>query len=397
MEDIENNGLNNDQNEDKSKSKISKKHIVLYVIESFVLVVAIIGLFMVTKATKMQKVNLDVSQIKGNDTSVTEVISEEPTAETEATSEPTAEPEVTIDKEEAEASLYKKYDGLFTVACFGVDSREGDLEQGTRSDSIMVCVIDMETHEVKLVSIFRDTYLNLGNDSYNKCNAAYALGGPLQALSMINMNTDLYVTDYVTVGFTGLIDAIDALGGVDIDIQENEVVYLNQYALTMAGELYVPYTPVAEAGLQTLNGLQATAYCRIRYTAGDDFKRAERQRDVLTAMLSKAKVVSFSQLAAAVSAIMPNISTSLSVEDFLNMLSVASDYEVTVSDGFPFEGYRNGGNIGSKGACVVPTDLTKNVKKLHKLLFNIEDYEPSADVKKYSSIIKSDTQEYLQY
>ena len=255
----------------------------------------------------------------------------------------------------------------------------------------------MKTHEVKLISVFRDTYLNLGNDSYNKCNSAYAIGGPEQTLSMINMNTDLYITDYITVGFRGLIDAVNSLGGVDIDLTEEEVTYLNDYAMMMSQELDIPYTPVEAAGLQTLNGLQATAYCRIRYTAGSDFKRAERQRDVLTAMLEKAKTVSFSQLSDAVAAIMPNVSTSLSVDDFIKMISVASDYEVTVSDGFPFEGMRNGGTIGQKGSCVVPMDLSKNVRHLHELLFEDEAYEPSDSIKKYSQKIKSDTDEFLQY
>ena len=127
------------------------------------------------------------------------------------------------------------------------------------------------------------------------------------------------------------------------------------------------------------------------------FKRAERQRDVLTAMLEKAKTVSFSALSDAAKAIMPNVSTSLSVEDFIKMMSVASDYEVTVSDGFPFEGMRNGGTIGQKGSCVVPTDLTRNVRHLHELLFDDDSYEPSGSVKKFSQKIQADTEGFLQY
>ncbi len=387
------------------KKKIHwKRHAALYLVEGLLLIAAVFILFWVTRATKMQKVNLDQSQIAVNDR--TSSTSEDGSGqgsvapdsegdvmstETEASAEPT------VDKEAISQELYDRYSGLFNIAFFGVDSREGELGKGTRSDSIMICSIDMQTHEVKLISVFRDTYLNLGNDSYNKCNSAYALGGPEQALSMLNMNTDLYITDYITVGFRGLINAVDSLGGVDIELTDEEVTYLNDYAMMMSQELDIPYTPVNAPGLQTLNGLQATAYCRIRYTAGSDFKRAERQRDVLTAMLEKAKTVSFSSLSDAVAAIMPNVSTSLSVDDFIKMISVASDYEVTVSDGFPFEGMRNGGTIGQKGSCVVPTDLTKNVRHLHELLFDDEAYEPSDSVKKYSQIIKSDTEEFLQY
>lgn len=391
----------------EGKKKIHwKRHAALYLVEGLLLIAAVFILLWVTRATKMQKVNLDQSQIAVNDR--TSSTSEEgPGEETMVrdgesegdvmSTEPEASAEPTVDKEAISQELYDRYSGLFNIAFFGVDSREGELGKGTRSDSIMICSIDMQTHEVKLISVFRDTYLNLGNDSYNKCNSAYALGGPEQALSMINMNTDLYITDYITVGFRGLIDAVDSLGGVDIELTDEEVTYLNDYAMMMSQELDIPYTPVATSGKQTLNGLQATAYCRIRYTAGSDFKRAERQRDVLTAMLEKAKTVSFSQLSDAVAAIMPNVSTSLSVDDFIKMISVASDYEVTVSDGFPFEGMRNGGTIGQKGSCVVPTDLSKNVRHLHELLFEDDAYEPSDSVKKYSQKIKSDTDEFLQY
>ncbi|MCR4788425.1 MAG: LCP family protein [Lachnospiraceae bacterium] len=385
-----------------------KRHAVLYTVEGLVLIAAIFVLFWVTRATKMQKVNLDTNNIAVNEQSSAsaangdssgaetgEVMSTNSGTEADVEQEAVSEP--TVDKEAVSKELYDKYSGRFNIAFFGVDSREGELGKGTRSDSIMICSIDMQTHEVKLISVFRDTYLNLGNDSYNKCNSAYAIGGPEQALSMINMNTDLAINDYITVGFSGLIDAVDSLGGVDIELTEEEIVYLNDYAMMMSQELDIPYTPVQAAGKQTLNGLQATAYCRIRYTAGSDFRRAERQRDVLTAMLLKAKTVPFSSLSSAVSAIMPNVSTSLNVDDFLKMISVASDYEVTVSDGFPFEGMRNGGTIGQKGSCVVPTDLTKNVRHLHELLYEDESYEPSDSIKKYSQKIKADTDEFLQY
>ena len=395
-----------------------KRHAALYLVEGLLLLAAVFVLLWVTRATRMQKVNLDQSRIAVNDRTAN---SGDGSDEVDNLSEDNGSgdngsgangsdangsgvmstddtsPEPTVDKEAISKELFDRYSGLFNIAFFGVDSREGELGKGTRSDSIMICSINMETHEVKLISVFRDTYLNLGNDSYNKCNSAYAIGGPEQALSMLNMNTDLYITDYITVGFRGLIDAVDSLGGVDIELTDEEVTYLNDYAMMMSQELGIPYTPVTVSGLQTLNGLQATAYCRIRYTAGSDFKRAERQRDVLTAMLEKAKTVSFSALSDAAKAIMPNVSTSLSVEDFIKMMSVASDYEVTVSDGFPFEGMRNGGTIGQKGSCVVPTDLTRNVRHLHELLFDDDSYEPSGSVKKFSQKIQADTEGFLQY
>lgn len=385
--------------ENEEKKPGWKKHILFYVIEALFLAVAVTALVFVNKITKIEKVKLDESKIAVNVKS--EATPEPEMLEKPSEVMPTAPADINdekdIDKDKLSKELYKKYDGNFNIAFFGVDSRDGDLGAGTRSDSIMVCSVDMETHEVKLISFFRDTYLCVGNDKYKKCNAAYALGGPEQALSMINTNADLYVNQYVTVGFEGLMDAIDALGGVPINVDESEIFHLNNYQMTMAEQLGVPYVPVVFPGMQMLNGLQATAYCRIRYTKGDDFKRAMRQRDVIEAMLQRTSAVSVSTMASALTKIMPNISTSLNIDDIVSMLSLAGDYKVTVSEGFPFDGMRNGGNIGTEGSCVIPTDLVKNVKKLHELLYDEENYEPSDTVKKFSSNIKTKTQDYLQY
>ncbi|MCQ2080990.1 MAG: LCP family protein [Lachnospiraceae bacterium] len=378
-----------------------KKHIPFYVLELLVLLVVIYGSVWVFRATRVEKVNLNASNIDVNDeikkeAQIAKGEIDTPTKSDTSSSDNEAEASDDIDKEKISKELYDKYNGKFNIAFFGVDSREGQLGKGTRTDSLMVCSINMETHEVRLVSVYRDTYLNVGKDSYNKCNAAYAIGGPERAISMLNTNMDLYVTDYVTVGFEGLIDAIDALDGVVIDVTEEEIFHLNNYQKSMADTLGVEYTPVVYAGPQMLNGLQATAYCRIRYTNGSDFKRAERQRDVITAMLERTKVASVSKLTDAVIAIFPNISTSLNLGDIIDMMSIASDYKVTVSTGFPFDGHLNGANM-SCGLSVIPTDLTKNVVKLHKVLYDEEDYKPSDTVKKYSQKIKSMTNGKLLY
>lgn len=352
------------------------KHIPLFILELIVLVAAACFLYITLRATNsedgLEKVVLKEENIVVND-DVKEKI------------------------ESAEPDVSSKYTGIVNVAFFGVDARDGSLGKGNRSDTIMICSVDMDTHDVRLISIYRDTYLNQGNDTYGKCNAAYALGGPEQAISMINMNTDMYLTDYVTVGFEGLIEVIDALGGIEMEITETEVSHLNNYQSTMAEELGVNYTPVTEPGKQNLNGLQATAYCRIRYTAGDDFKRAERQRDVLAAMLEKSKSASITTLTNAVNAVLPNIRTSLDIEDMISMLGMIGDYKVTVSDGFPFSGNRNGGTIGTNGSCVVPVTLEDNVIKLHELLYADVNYEPSKEVKSFSKIIEDDTAGKLQY
>ena len=354
------------------------KHIPLFIIELLVLVVAV-GILYVTLRATDSKNGAEKDNLKEENIAVNEEVKEK-VAETEHT--------------EGEES---QYTGIFNLAFFGVDARDGSLGKGNRSDTIMVCSINMDSHEIRLVSIYRDTFLNLGNDTYKKCNTAYAQGGPEQAIGMINMNTDLYVTDYITVGFEGLKAAIDALGGVEMEVTETEISHLNNYQSTMAQEMDIEYTPVTRPGMQVLNGLQATAYCRIRYGGGDDFRRTQRQRDVLVAMMEKGKKSSIGALTEAVYGVLPSVRTSLDVQDIIPVLGMIGEYEVTVSDGFPFEGMRNGGIIGSKGNCVVPVNLEENVRKLHELLYEEEAYEPSKDIKEFSKIIEEDTKDHLMY
>ena len=244
----------------KKDSKKKRTKIILFIVEIFVLLLMVVVLYGVLKTEKVGKVEIPEEDI---------VINEEVKVKEETTMK-----------------------GYRNIALFGVDSTTGALTKNTRSDSIMIASINQDTGECKLVSVYRDTYLNLSNDSYNKCNAAYAKGGPEQAINMLNMNLDMNITDFITVGFAGLSDTIDALGGIMIDVDSSEISHLNNYQICMAKDLKRNYTPVSSTGYQLLDGLQATAYCRIRYTAGDDFKRAERQREVILAIMDKVKTAS---------------------------------------------------------------------------------------------------------
>lgn len=293
--------------------------------------------------------------------------------------------------------------GYRNIALFGVDDRNGKLGKGVRTDTVMVASINMDTGDIKLCSVYRDTYLNRGNDTYNKCNGAYANGGPEQAINMLNMNMDLDITDYVTIGFAGMKSVIDALGGVEINVTEDEIVHLNNYMYSMVKEDPVvglaglSYTEVTHAGTQTLDGLQALAYCRIRYTKGDDFRRAERQRTVLLAIMDKAKQASAKDLTAVANSVFDEkmVSTSLDISEILSLLGDVGKYKVVANDGFPQADMRITGSIGKKGSCVIPKDLTDNVKWLHEFLFDDPDYTPSEAVQKYSRQIESDTSSYV--
>ena len=352
----------------KKRARKKRNKILLLIAEFFVLVLLVVVVYGVTKAEKVTKVKIDEEEIKAK---MNDTVAENVTLK-----------------------------GYKNIALFGVDSREGSLGKGTRSDTIIIASINNDTGDIRLCSVYRDTYLNLGNDSYNKCNAAYAKGGPEQAINMLNMNMDLNITDYVTVGFEGLIETIDALGGVYIDVQQNEIVHLNNYQISMVGKTTdkktytategVDYIAVKEPGMQLLNGLQATAYCRIRYV-GDDFMRAKRQRTVLAAVMDVCKKSDPATLNKILNAALPNVSTSLDVDEMTAMLSNVTKYNITGSDGFPFESNRATGTVGSKGSCVIPVNLEQNVSLLHNFLFDDATYQVSAQVMQYSNKVSSDT------
>lgn len=293
-----------------------------------------------------------------------------------------------------------KMKGYWNIALFGVDAiKTEQLYKGSRSDTIMIASVNMDTGEIKLVSVYRDTYLNKGNDRYGKCNGAYAANGAKQAMSMLNLNMDLAITDFVTVGYYAVKECVDGLGGVWIDIDSAELEHINNYQLSIIRDTDIPqseYEPVTSTGKQLLNGLQAAAYCRIRYTKGDDYKRAERQREVVKAMEEQAKKLSLSELTDLLPKVLKYVYTSIDETDMVELLKNINKYSIVDEGGFPLEEYRDSNTIGSNGSCVVPVDLEDNVVWLHEFLFGEENYQVSAAVQECSKRIKVDTAPYLK-
>lgn len=279
--------------------------------------------------------------------------------------------------------------GYTNIAIFGLDSRPGTSYDSGLSDVVMIASIDNDTKEVRLVSVYRDSYLSVGNGKYNKINAAYAKGGAKNAVQALNTNLDLNITDYVSVDWNALIETIDALGGVEIEVQDNEIQHINDYVDDTADWVKgADRSHISSAGLQTLNGTQATAYARIRKTAGDDFMRAARQRIVLQAMMDKVKTASVGTLVSIVNEVVDEVSTSFTPAELISLASVAQKYTIAGTTGFPFQltaGTFNGNDL------VVPVELDKNVEQLHGYLFANEDYEVSDSVKKISDYIKEST------
>lgn len=293
--------------------------------------------------------------------------------------------------------------GYMNIALFGVDATtDKQLFGGSRSDSIMIANINMDTGDIKLVSVYRDTYLNAGTDSngnentYAKCNSAYSWGGAEQAVRMLNMNLDMDITNFVAVSYKGLSKVIDGIGGIYIDVDSEELLHINNYQIGVAEVLKTDYTPVKETGYQLLNGIQATAYCRIRQTKGDDFKRTARQREVLKAIEAQAKQLDLATLTKVFNDCIGDIYTTIDSAEILKLIGSIADYRIVDEAGFPREDLRTPETLGAKGSCVVPTDLESNVVWLHQYLFDDEDYVVTETVKECSEQIKENVAPYMK-
>lgn len=274
-----------------------------------------------------------------------------------------------------------------TIAIFGVDSRTNELQDNTRSDSIIIASIHKKTKKVKLISIYRDTYLYVNEKhGYTKINHAYSYGGPELAISVINKNLDLNIQDFVTVNFSAVTNVIDALGGVTIPITEAELDYVNAYTRDVARINGTKCVYLKKPGKQVLNGTQATAYCRVRYTKGGDFTRAERQRRVMQQILKEAKSSNPVTLFKVANEMLPQIYTSMNSAKILGLSSSVFFYKVEGDAGFPFD---NSPKTINKASVVVPKTLSSNVSKLHEYLYDTKNYKPTKTVKSYSDKIAS--------
>ena len=285
--------------------------------------------------------------------------------------------------------------GYQTIALVGLDNTSDTLDYGN-SDTMIIASINNDTKKVKLVSLYRDTYLNVGTDpkgnedTYTKANAAYAYGGAQQLMTMMNKNLDLSLDGYVTVDFAAVAETIDLLGGLDIEMTADEVEHMNNYCVETSeatGKSYEEIYP--EDGVHHLNGVQAVSYARIRYTAGNDFRRAARQRLVIYKMVEKAKNSSWTTLNKIVDTVCPMVATSLSKADILKMGMNMITYDIEDQSGFPtkhLEGETIKDAVGTD--AVLPVTLEQNVIALHQFLYPEEtDYVPSATVQEYSDHI----------
>lgn len=275
-------------------------------------------------------------------------------------------------------------DGYWTIAVFGVDSRDGNTGKGALSDVEMLCSIHKKTGEIRLLSVFRDTYLRIDQkEDFDKINEAYFLGGPEQAMNALEDNLDLQIDDYATFNWKAVVDAINVLGGVDIDITDKEFAYINSFITETVNSTGVGSYQLEHSGMNHLDGVQAVAYARLRLM-DTDFNRTERQRKVLGQAMEKAKNSDLKTLTTLIGTVYPQIKTSVGVDNLAGMAKNAKKYYISQTSGFPFSHQEI--KIGKK-ACVVPTTLESNVVQLHSFLYNTENYVPSENLKSISSHI----------
>ena len=342
------------------KKKKMNKGLKIFLIILLVLVIFILGLgvagytFVNGKIGKMQKENIDTTAVGIN--------------------------------EETKQELK----GYRNIALLGIDSRADDYGLGNRSDCMIIASINQETNAVKLISVYRDTYVYVtenGTKRLDKITHAYSYGGAQNTLKSLNEAMDLNITEFVTVNFDAVIAAVDSLGGVYIDIDKSEIKYLNDYIDATSESSGVKSSHITHSGRQKLDGVQAVSYTRVRYTAGGDYKRTERMRTVVEAMLSKAKTLNVGQLNSFADTILPKIRTNISTSEIWGLIPKLASFKVTESIGWPYD---------TKGITLdrwygVPVTLKSNVERLHKEAFEQEDYEASDTVKEMSAAIVKKT------
>ena len=287
--------------------------------------------------------------------------------------------------------------GYKMIALFGIDARDNSLGKGNRSDAIMICAINQKTKDVKIASVYRDTMMQIETDKgaiTAKCNAAYAYGGPELAVQTLNKNLDLNISEYVTVNFEGLSRAIDSLGGIELHLTETEVNAMNKILAGQVADGGLVANPVVmpsdkkEADF-ILNGVQATAYSRIRSTDQGDITRTERQRTVLVAMLGKARTMDSATLDKFIETMLPYIGTSVTEDEFYEYAHNITRYQLGETTGFPFK--YSDYTTKEKGACLVAQNLNQNVTALQRYFFGTLGYEPTANVKAISQTITTET------
>ena len=248
----------------------------------------------------------------------------------------------------------------------------------------MLVSLNKATGGIKICSIYRDTFVQINQKGkHHKFNEAYFKGGPEQALWTMKYNLDISPDDYITFNWKAVIDAINIMGGVDLEITEPEFKYINSFITETVNATGIGSVQLEHAGQNHLDGVQAVAYARLRLM-DTDYNRTERQRKVVSLLLDKARAADVKKRMELVTSVIPETRTSLTIDDLLVYAKNIKKYHLTETAGFPFE--KDTAWVEKKD-CVIPVTLESNVIALHQFLFADENYRASASVQEVSQYI----------
>lgn len=356
--------------QEKEMKKAKKKRrrrgqAAILVVEGLILLVLLVLIFLLSKWNKVLKADFKKEEIK-------------------------------VNKDLKEETILS-WTGYRTIAVFGTDSRDMSKEKG-HADVVMLVSINSESGDVKVVSVYRDTFMNdsQDTDAYRKMTTMYWRDGALGGLGALNRNLDLNVTEYVAVNWYAVARTIDLLGGIDLEVPESMMKYINGYIqeTVQSTGIYTDPTEgkypesdyIYEPGYQHLNGVQAVAFCRIRYI-DNDYGRAERQRQVVDLMLEKAKSAGLGTLLNILDEIPNYVSTNLEISDLISLAEVIGRFHIVEMVGFPFDKQAKKLKEGAPD-FVFPKGLEQNVVRLHEFLYDNENFEASDTVKEISRYIE---------
>ena len=295
--------------------------------------------------------------------------------------------DLNVEELQIDSQVEENLSKFTNIAIFAIDSRaDDDYGKGNRSDGIIIASINNETKEVNLISVYRDCYVQIEGHGLDKITHAYSYGAAPLAVSTLNTNLDLNIKEFVSVNFDAVAEAVNAVGGIELDITSAEMETMNTKYIRQTSEaigIHSNFNYVTTAGKQKVDGVQAVAYCRVRSTAGGDYKRTERMREVIMKVAEKLKTRSIGELNNFLNVILPKVRTSLDKNEIIGLIPNALSYKFNESIGWPYEvrGYTGAAWYGA------PVTLESNVIKLHQEVFNEEEYEPTETVKNISSKI----------
>lgn len=286
---------------------------------------------------------------------------------------PTTSPQTSQQGSQEDELQYKEVWGITNVLLIGADER--DAVGGSRSDSMIIATLDNNNKKVKLTSLYRDTLVNIPGYGQNKINAAYELGGAELLLQTIKETYEIAIDKYIIIDFKGFEAIIDQIGGIEVDIKDYQIEELNKYIGEVTGGNNCPIT---KPGLQLVNGKQALSYARIRKNVGDDFERAERQREVLFKMAEKLKETKPTKYLGVMNSMLNYIDMNVEPLEALNMAYTIYKFPTLTTEqlSIPIKQYVVDKEIEGIGSVLV-MDRYENTKVLQEFIF--EDKLPILD------------------